>query len=46
MLRLAGGGSSFKGRLEIWHNGVWGTVCQDYFNSKAAGVACYELGFQ
>jgi len=33
------------GRLEIFHNGTWGTVCDDGFYSNAATVACYSLGF-
>jgi len=34
-----------EGRLEIFHNGSWGTVCNDAFNDVAAQVACYSLGF-
>jgi len=34
-----------KGRLEIYHNGHWGTVCRDYFNTAAAKVVCDSLGF-
>jgi len=33
------------GRLEIFHNGTWGTVCDDGFYNSAARVACYSLGF-
>jgi len=33
------------GRLEIYHNGSWGTVCDDGFYNSAARVACYSLGF-
>ena len=44
-LRLAGGTTNFEGRLEIFHNGKWGTVCDDRFRDVSAGVACRQLGF-
>jgi len=44
-VRLAGSTSSYKGRLEVYRNGVWGTVCDDYFGNVDARVACYTLGF-
>lgn len=33
------------GRLEIFLNGRWGTISSSNFNSKAAKVACKQLGF-
>ena len=33
------------GFLEIFHDGQWGTVCDDYFDGVAARVACQQLGF-
>jgi len=33
------------GRLEVFHNGIWGTVCNWDFDDNNAKVACYMLGF-
>jgi hypothetical protein len=45
-LRLTGTGAlNDRGRLEIFHDGVWGTVCDDSFDNVDATVACYQLGF-
>jgi hypothetical protein len=39
------GGSTLSGRVEICNNGVWGTVCDDFFSNVDAQVACVQLGF-
>ena len=43
-LRLAGSNQAREGRLEVNHRGVWGTVCDDFFDDIDASVACFQLG--
>ena len=33
-----------RGRLELYFDGRWGTVCDDHWSSTETHVACRQLG--
>ena len=47
-LRLEGGANALEGRLEVFHNGEWGTVCDDRLDNAgniAPALACRFMGY-
>lgn len=44
-IRLMGGTSPMEGRVEIYYNNEWGTLCDDSWDRMAASVVCFMLGF-
>lgn len=45
-VRLAGSENSYEGRVEIWYSGVWGTICDEDWDSTDAIVVCRMLGLR
>ncbi|XP_046556896.1 soluble scavenger receptor cysteine-rich domain-containing protein SSC5D-like [Haliotis rubra] len=43
-IRVEPGHGNTRGRLQVFHDGIWGTVCDDSFGNPDARVACRALG--
>uniref|UniRef100_A0A3B3ZHN5 SRCR domain-containing protein n=1 Tax=Periophthalmus magnuspinnatus TaxID=409849 RepID=A0A3B3ZHN5_9GOBI len=44
-VRLTGSKLAFGGRVEIYHAGQWGTICDDGWDLNEAHVVCRQLKF-
>ena len=43
-LRLSNSLNGRSGRVEMYINGQWGTVCDDHWNASSSTVVCRQLG--
>ena len=44
-VNTTGPGSQYEGRVEIFYNGMWGTICSNGWDWEDAHVVCVMAGF-
>lgn len=45
-VRLTNGSSATEGRVEVFHDNIWGTICNTSFDINDAKVICGMLGYK
>ncbi|XP_062406969.1 scavenger receptor class A member 5 [Sardina pilchardus] len=46
LVRLVNGSGLHEGRVEVFHERRWGTICDDVWDKKDGDVVCRMLGFR
>ena len=44
-IRLVNGASFYSGKVEVYYNGAWESICTNGWDMMDADVVCRELGF-
>ncbi len=44
-MRLVGGEGPHEGRVEIFLNNIWGTICDDFFREYEGALVCKLLNY-
>ena len=40
------GGTDYEGRVEVWYDSQWNTVCDDFWSLVDARIVCQQLGYR
>lgn len=45
-MRLVGGSFPNEGRIEVYYNGEWGTICSNGWDNSDSSLVCAQLGYK